>query len=93
VSALPQNLPKIRGLGLRSKVPLAVIGQPQSIRSSLFSSSFPLLIAIDRVAPSYQLLDLSLAIRPAVFFFPFADNLSFEAGALRTSSLDKCHPH
>jgi len=65
----------------RREPPLGAIsgnGWHHSIRSSLFSRSFPLLIAIDRVAPSYQLLDLSLAIRPAVFFFPVVDNLSFE---------------
>jgi hypothetical protein len=67
-------------------------GQSQSIRSSVFSRGFLLLIPSDRAAPSYQLLDLSLAIRPAVFFFLVADILGFDADALLTSFLDNCLP-
>jgi hypothetical protein len=72
---------------------IAAIGQPQSISSSRFPSSFRLLILIDRAAPSYQLLDLSLATRPAVLFSVVADILGFEANALLTSFLDNCSPY
>ena len=44
-------------------------------------------MATDRVALSYQLLDLSLAIRPAVFLL-FADVLIFVSDPPRPSSLE-----
>jgi hypothetical protein len=47
-----------------------------------------LLIEIDRMALSYQLLDLNLVIRPAFLFFGVADNLGFEADV--SFSLDNC---
>jgi hypothetical protein len=72
--------------------PQAAFDQSQSIRSSFFSRSFPWLIPSDRAAPSYQLLDLSLAIRPAVFFFLVAGILSLEPDALLASFLDNCCP-
>jgi hypothetical protein len=50
------------------------------MRSSALSRS--LLIAIDRVAPSYQVLDFSLAARPPVRFLLVDDGFSFDADVL-----------
>src|SRR5262249_33919533 len=56
---------------------LAVLAAPQSSISSLRFSRRFLLIPIDREAPSYQPLDLSLAVRLVLFFLAVADVLSF----------------
>jgi hypothetical protein len=53
---------------------------------------FSLLILNDRAAPSYQLLDLSLAGLPLDRLFLIADLLSFEVGVLVFSLLDTCLP-
>src|SRR5216684_2796392 len=53
---------------------------------------FSLLILNDRAAPSYQLLDLSLAVLPLDRPFLVADLLSFEVGVLAPSFLDNCLP-
>jgi hypothetical protein len=66
--------------------------QVEGLRLAEPAPGFRLLIPSDRAAPSYQLLDLSLATRPAVFFSVVADILSFEADALLTSFLDNCSP-
>ena len=46
----------------------------------------------DRAAPSYQLLDLSLAGLPLDMLFLIADLLSFEVGVLVLSFLGNCLP-
>ena len=46
----------------------------------------------DRAAPSYQLLDLSLAGLPLDRLFLISDLLSFEGGVLVLSFLDNCIP-
>ena len=53
---------------------------------------FSLLILNDRAAPSYQLLDLSLAVLPLDRLFLIAKLLSFEVGVLVLSLLGNCHP-
>jgi hypothetical protein len=53
---------------------------------------FSLLILNDRAAPSYQLLDLSLAGLPLGMLFLIADLLSFEVGVLVLSFLGNCLP-
>jgi hypothetical protein len=53
---------------------------------------FSLLILNDRAAPSYQLLDLSLAGLPPDRLFLIANLLSFEVGVLVLSLLDTCLP-
>jgi len=67
-------------------------GQPQAFRSSIFSRKFALLIAIDLVAPSYQLLDFSLATRPADFLLDFADSSTCERDAAGAFSLNNGAP-
>jgi hypothetical protein len=67
--------------------------QPQSIRSLVLSRGAPLLIATDRVALSYQLLDLSLAIRPTDFRFAVADTLTCEYGAAGSFRLVNVPPY
>ena len=53
---------------------------------------FSLLILNDRAAPSYQLLDLSLAGLPLDRLFLIADLLSFEVGVLVLSFLGNYVP-
>ena len=53
---------------------------------------FSSLILNDRAAPSYQLLDLSLAGLPLDMLFLIADLLSFEVGILALSFLGNCLP-
>ncbi len=53
---------------------------------------FSLLILNDRAAPSYQLLDLSLAGLPLAKLFLVASLLSFEVGVLVLSFLDNVFP-
>jgi hypothetical protein len=55
-------------------------------------SCFSLLILNDRAAPSYQLLDLSLAVLPLGMLFLIADLSSFEVGVLVSSFLDNFLP-
>ena len=64
------------------------LGRPQSSISSLRFSRRFLLIPIDREAPSYQPLDLSLAVRLVFFFLAVADVLSFGACTTVRSFLD-----
>src|SRR6516165_9500833 len=67
---------------------LAVLAVSQlSISSLRFSRRF-LPIPIDREAPSYQPLDLSLAVRLVFFFLAVADVLSFGACTTVRSFLD-----
>src|SRR6476619_3466259 len=58
---------------------------------SRFSGGLPLLIPTDRAAPSYQLLVLSLAILPFVFFLFFTDILNLETCDLLSSFADNCN--
>jgi hypothetical protein len=66
----------ISGSGIVRPGTLAVLAAPQSLVR--FARRF-LLIPIDREAPSYQPLDLSLAVRLVFFLLAVADVLSFGA--------------
>ena len=69
----------IRRSGILRPGILVLLAAPQSSISSLRFSRRFLLIPIDREAPSYQPLDLSLAVRFVFFFLAVADVLSFGA--------------
>jgi hypothetical protein len=77
------------GSNLEPKLPNA----ERPIQSSrLAFGCFSLLILNNRAAPSYQLLDLSLAVLPLDRLFLIVEPWSFEVGVLVLSFLDNCLP-
>ena len=85
---LPRRRVRSAGVASSGRVPWPSWTAPQSSIGSLRFSCRFLLIPIGREAPSYQPLDLSLAVRLVFFFLAVADVLSFGACTTVRSFLD-----